>query len=171
MTDETPEVKPKTRKKARVPVASKARHDPEKNLFKRMQLTEEGRKLWKLWTDKRFAPGCKGGRPPGSYTGFSRAERNKHKAKAKAEAKEIVRIMEKKGYEIPKAEFARESIEVAVELMRMHEIAPRDKLAAARTVLEWTLSKPVAQSEVSVKRAEDFLNAILDAEEKAKSEA
>ena len=169
--EETPVVKERKQRKKRVPVAAKARHDPEKNLFKRMQQTEEGRTLWKLWTSKRFIPGQTGGRPFGSYDGSTKASRTIAKAKAKAEAKEIVLLMEKKGYEIPKAEFARESIEVAVELMRLHEINPRDKLAAARTVLEWTLSKPVAQSEVSVKRAEDFLNAILDAEDKAKSEA
>lgn len=163
--EETPEVKQRKQRKKRIPVAGNARNDPEKNLFKRMQLTEEGRALWKLWTDKRFAAGVKVGRPRGSYDGFTKAVRNKHKAKAKAEAKEIVKIMEAKGYEIPKAEFAKESIEVAVEIMRMQEISPKDKLSAARTVLEWTLSKPVAQSEVSVKRAEDFLNSIITAEE------
>lgn len=134
-----------------------------------MQQTEEGRKLWKLWTDKRFAPGVRLGRPPGSVTGYSGAQYKKQKAKAKAEAKEIVALMEKKGFEIPKAEFAREAIEVAVEIMRTDAMNAKDKLSAARTVLEWTLSKPVAQSEVSVKRAEDFLSAVLDAENKAKS--
>lgn len=167
--EETKVPKPRKPRNKRVPVAANARHDPEKNLFKRMQLTEEGRNLWKLWTAKRFIPGQTAGRPRGAYDGFSRAERNQHKAVAKAEAKEIVKLMEAKGFEIPKQEFAKEAIETAVELMRMHELAPKDKLAAARTILEWTLSKPVAQSEVSVKRAEDFLSAVLDAEDKAKS--
>lgn len=135
-----------------------------------MQQTEEGRKLWKLWTDKRFAPGVPRGRPRGAVTGYSGSTYKKQKAQAKAEAKEIVALMEKKGFEIPKAEFAREAIEVAVEIMRTDAMNPKDKLSAARTVLEWTLSKPVAVSEVSVKRAEDFLSAVLDAEQKAKSE-
>lgn len=143
--------------------------DPAKNLFVRMQQTEEGRKLWDLWRAKRHAPGVRLGRPPGSVTGYSGAQYKKQKAKAKAEAKEIVALMEKKGFEIPKAEFAREAIEVAVEIMRTDAMNAKDKLSAARTVLEWTLSKPVAQSEVSVKRAEDFLSAVLDAEDKAKN--
>lgn len=143
--------------------------DPAKNLFIRMQQTEEGRKLWDLWRAKRHAPGVRLGRPPGSVTGYSGSQYKKQKAKAKAEAKEIVALMEKKGFEIPKAEFAREAIEVAVEIMRTDAMNAKDKLSAARTVLEWTLSKPVAQSEVSVKRAEDFLSAVLDAEDKAKT--
>lgn len=142
--------------------------DPAKNLFVRMQQTEEGRALWKLWTDKRFMPGVRIGRPRGAVTGFSGTDYKKQKSKAKAEAKEIVALMEKKGFEIPKAEFAREAIEVAVEIMRTDAMNPKDKLSAARTVLEWTLSKPVAVSEVSVKRAEDFLTSVLAAEEKAK---
>lgn len=144
--------------------------DPN-NLFYRMQQTEEGRRLWKLWTDKRFIPGQTAGRPHGSYNGYSRVQRNIHKAKAKAEAKEIVALMEQKGYEVPKKEFARESIETAVEIMRMSEISPKDKLAAARTVLEWTMAKPVAQSEVSIKKAEDFLSMVSLAEKEAQEEA
>lgn len=143
--------------------------DPAKNLFVRMQQTEEGRKLWDLWRAKRHAPGVRLGRPPGSVTGYSGSQYKKQKAKAKAEAKEIVALMEKKGFEIPKAEFAREAIEVAVEIMRTDAMNAKDKLSAARTVLEWTLSKPVAVSEVNVKKAEDFLSAILDAEGKAKT--
>ena len=143
--------------------------DPAKNLFIRMQQTEEGRKLWDLWRAKRHAPGVRLGRPPGSVTGYSGAQYKKQKAKAKAEAKEIVALMEKKGFEIPKAEFAREAIEVAVEIMRTDAMNAKDKLSAARTVLEWTLSKPVAQSEVTIQRAESFLDMVLVAEDKAKN--
>jgi hypothetical protein len=103
--------------------------------------------------------------------GYNLSQTKKRKARAKVEAKEIVALMEKKGYEIPKQEFAKESIETAVEIMRMTEISPKDKLTAARTVLEWTLAKPVAQSEVSIKKAEDFLAMVSIAEESAKNES
>lgn len=70
----------------------------------------------------------------------------------------MVKYMEtKKGFEIPKSEFAREAIEAAVESMRMEAINVKDKLAAARLVLEFTMAKPAAQSEVTVKTAESFL--------------
>jgi hypothetical protein len=90
------------------------------------------------------------------------------RAIAKDEAKRMVRIMEKKGFEIPENEYAREAIEAAVETMRMEAISPKDKLTAARLVLDFTKSKPAAQTEVTVKKAEDFLAEIakdLDKEE------
>lgn len=140
-----------------------ARNDPAKNLFKRMQETPEGRALWKVWTDRRFlAPnGKKAGRPVGSIDGYSGADLRKQRAVAKAEAKEMVKYMsEKKGFEIPKNEFAKEAIEAAVESMRMEAINVKDKLAAARLVLEFTMAKPASSSEVTVKTAESFLSDI-----------
>lgn len=125
-----------------------------------MQQTEEGRTLWKIWTDRRFLnPNGRGlpGRPRGSIDGYSKSELNKQRKTAKAEAKEIVKFMEKKGFEVPKQEFAREAIEAAVETMRMEAISPKDKLTAARLVLDFTMAKPASQAEVTVKKAEDFL--------------
>jgi hypothetical protein len=125
-----------------------------------MQLTEEGRTLWKIWTDRRnLSPnGKKNGRPLGSIDGYSQANLRKQRKVAKNEAKEIVKYMEEtKGFVVPKAEFAREAIVAAVETMRMEAISPKDKLAAARLVLDFTLAKPASQAEVTVKRAEDFL--------------
>lgn len=125
-----------------------------------MQQTEEGRTLWKIWTDRRFLnPNGKGpGRPRGSIDGYSKSELNKQRKIAKEQAKEIVKYMEeKKGMVIPKSDFAREAIEAAVETMRMEAISPKDKLTAARLVLDFTLAKPASQAEVTVKKAEDFL--------------
>jgi hypothetical protein len=96
------------------------------------------------------------GRRPGSKDGYTQTELKKQRAKAKAEAIEIVKNMEKK-FDIPKDEFGREALTTAVEIMRIDAINAKDKLAAARTVLEWTMAKPAAQNEVTVKRAEDFL--------------
>jgi hypothetical protein len=90
------------------------------------------------------------------------------RAIAKDEAKRMVRIMEKKGFQVPENEYAREAIEAAVETMRMDAISPKDKLTAARLVLDFTKAKPAAQTELTVKRAEDFLADIakdLDKEE------
>lgn len=123
-----------------------------------MQQTEEGRKLWNLWREKR--KGSKLGRPRGATESYLKSERDKIKAVAKAEAKEIVKYMESKGYVIPKVEFAKEAIETAVELMRRDDINPKDKLAATKTVLEFTLSKPATESTVNVRSAESFLEDI-----------
>lgn len=136
-----------------------SRPEAHRNLFVRMQETEEGRLLWKLWTDRRhLKPNGKGpGRPKGSPDGYTGAEVRKMRAVAKDEAKRMVRIMEKKGFNIPDNEFAREAIEAAVETMRMEAISPKDKLTAARLVLDFTKAKPASQAELTVKRAEDYL--------------
>lgn len=157
--DEAKEKPPSKRKSYRDKFKHQARPHRDQNLFVRMQETEEGRLLWKIWTDRRhLKPNGKGpGRPRGSPDGYTGAEVRKMRAIAKDEAKRMVRIMEKKGFEIPESEFAREAIEAAVETMRMESVSPKDKLTAARLVLDFTKAKPAAQTELTVKRAEDFL--------------
>ena len=129
--------------------------------MKRLLSTEEGRKLHKMWTDKRFAPGVKLGRPPGATEGQVKQSRDRIKRAAKAEATLIVNYMEKeKGFEIPKVEFAREAIVTAVEVMRREDINVKDKLTAAKVVLEYTMAKPASETTVNVKTAESFLEDI-----------
>lgn len=142
----------------------------DKNPFVRLSKTPEGRALMKEWRDRRFLnPNGKGlpGRRPGSKDGYTAKELDKQRAKAKAEAKLIVEYMETK-FNIPKDEYAKEALTTAVEIMRIDAINAKDKLAAARTVLEWTMAKPAAQSEVTVKKAEDFLADIAADMEKDK---
>lgn len=129
--------------------------------MKRLLSTEEGRKLHKMWTDKRFAPGVKMGRPRGATEGYCKQERDHIKKVAKKEAQKIVAYMESnKGFEIPKQDFAKEAITTAVEIMRREDMHPKDKLTAAKVVLEWTLAKPASETTVNVKTAESFLEDI-----------
>lgn len=65
--------------------------------------------------------------------------------------------MEKEGYAIPKDDYARQAIETVLEVMNLENIAPKDRLAAAAKLLEYTMAKPAAESNVTVKKAEDFL--------------
>lgn len=78
-------------------------------------------------------------------------------AHAMAEAKQLVNIMEQKGYNIPKDEYAREGIEAVVAMVRLTDISPKDRLAAARTLLDFTMAKPATDTNLNVKKAEDFL--------------
>lgn len=149
--------------KKRQPKMSNSRNDPEKNKFKRMQEDPEGRKLWALWTVKKKVSA--NGRPRGSLDGYNKAALQKLKKIAQAEAEVIVEYLIGTGQvseEINKNAYAKEALEAAVEVMRLDALAPKDKLAAARTVMEWTMPKPVAQSEVTVKSAESFLDQIAD---------
>lgn len=156
------EKKPRQRKK-REPNQNMARNEPEKNRFKRMQEDPEGRRLWALWTVKKKVSTV--GRPRGSLDGYNKTALQKLKKIAQAEAEVIVEYLIGTGQvseEINKNVYAREALEAAVEVMRLDALAPKDKLMAARAVLEWTMPKPVAQSELTVKTAESFLDQIAD---------
>jgi predicted nucleic-acid-binding protein len=134
---------------------------PRNDYFKRLLATEEGRKLHKMWTDKRFAPGVKMGRPQGATSGYNKTERREIKRMAKEEAERIISYMEnEKNFVIPKQDFAREAITTAVEILRREDINVKDKLTAAKVVLEYTLAKPATETTVNVKTAESFLDEI-----------
>lgn len=153
--------KPVSPKKGKKQLKQRKKHKPRqggvnersKNLFKRLQESDEGKALWLLWTSRRFdAPN---GRANGHLDGYTIREWKRIAARAKEEAKIIVEYMMSKDI-IPKDEYAKEAIEAVVEVMRL-PAHPRDKLAAARTVLEWTMAKPASTNNVNVKTAEDFL--------------
>jgi len=59
---------------------------------------------------------------------------------------------------------AEEALTTAVQIMR-EPGQNRDKLAAARMILDFTKVKPVSISEVSVGKAEAFLSGLLSEEE------
>lgn len=82
----------------------------------------------------------------------------KTRDRVKEEAKKIVEIMEQK-IKIEDT-YAKEALETAVEIMRM-PAESRSRLAAAKLILEFTKEKPSTKSEVTVAKAEDFLESIL----------
>lgn len=96
----------------------------------------------------------------GSTEGYNKKEREKIKKRAKAEAIQIVQYMMDKGHFIPKQDYAKEAMETAVAIMRREDVHPKDKLAASKVVLEWTMSKPATETNVNVKTAESFLEEI-----------
>jgi hypothetical protein len=99
------------------------------------------------------------GRKKGCHDGMTYAQSLEATAKAKAEAKLIVEVMMKNDPTIEEG-YAREALETVVELMR----TPGDKsnkLAAAKTLLEYTKAKPSTKSEVTINKAEAFLEEIL----------
>lgn len=73
--------------------------------------------------------------------------------------------MEKSQIEDPRAE---EALEFAIGVVRVQ--APlKDKLAAARMVLDFTKTKPAAKSDVTVHNAEQFLDDVAAEMESNKS--
>jgi len=132
---------------------------PKNNYFATLMSTPEGRAKRKAWSTK---PRKNGGRPRGVPDGFRKEEIIPIREAAKEEAKDLVNIMSKK-YNI-EDEYSKEALGAAVEIMRVPG-ETRERLAAARLVLDFCRSKPASKSDVTVGKAEDFLASLLLQEE------
>jgi|TARA_R110000744_G_scaffold77106_1_gene152370 hypothetical protein len=130
----------------------------KKNYFATLMETEEGRALRKSWSTKKRK---NGGRPQGTPDGYTLKAITPIRKQAKADAERIVKIMAKEN-EIDDV-YAIEALKTAVEIMR-EPCQNRDKLMAARMVLDFTKTKPAAKSEVTIGKAEAFLESLLVAD-------
>ena len=61
-------------------------------------------------------------------------------------------------------EYSKEALKTAVEVMRVPG-ETRERLAAARLVLDFTKSRPASKSEVTIGKAEEFLASLLTEDE------
>ena len=134
---------------------------PKRNYFKEMTKTPEGRALRAEWNKKAWA---NNGRTRGVPDGYTKETIAPIRAKAREEAEIIVSKIAP-----DEDEFATEALKTAVEVMRVPG-ETRERLAAARLVLDFTKTKPAAKQEVSINKAEDFLNSLLDEESKNEEE-
>jgi hypothetical protein len=117
--------------------------------------TPEGRALRKQWSNK---PKKNSGRPVGVVDGYTAEQLVPIREKARAEADKVVAIMSEQ-FDI-NDEYSKEALRAAVSIMR-EPAQNRDKLTAARLVLDFTRSKPAASVEVTVGKAESFLSSLL----------
>jgi len=128
---------------------------PKKNYFSTLMETPEGREKRRQWSTKaRINPG----RPKGVPDGYRKETIEPMRAKAKKDAKRITEIMSEK-FNI-EDEYQKEALQTAVEVMRLVG-ETRERLAAARLVLDFTKSKPASKSDVAIHKAEDFLASLL----------
>ena len=132
---------------------------PKKNYFATLMETEEGRALRRKWSTK---PRRNGGRPRGVPDGYRKETIEPIRSKVKTEARKVVEIMAEQ-FNI-EDEYAKTALETAVEVMKTPG-ENRERVAAARLVLDFTKSKPSAKSEVSISKAEDFLASLMTDEE------
>lgn len=133
---------------------------PKNNYFKTMMETPEGRELRKQWAKKRRK---NPGRPKGTPDGYRKAEIEPIRKQAKKDAERIVEIMTDK-MDLPEDEYSQEAMKTAVEIMRVPG-SPRERLSAARLVLDFTKAKPASKAELSISKAEDFLSSLLEEDE------
>lgn len=126
------------------------------NPFALQHQTPEGRAKFREMLKNRKN---KGGRPLGVPDGHTKETIKPILEKAKEDAKRAVIIM-KQDYDIedPRAE---EALTIAVEIMRT-PVHNRDRLQAAKLILDFTKIKPVAKSEITIGKAEEFLSSLLD---------
>ena len=128
---------------------------PKNNYFATLMQTEEGRALRRKWSTKAKK---NAGRPRGVPDGYTRERIEPVRAAIKEEAKRIVNKMSQ-DYNI-EDEYAKTALETAVEVMRCPG-DNRERVAAARLVLDFTKSKPVSKNELAISKAEDFLAGLL----------
>ena len=143
-------------KKGQGPAPHKA---PKENYFSTLMKTEEGRALRRKWSTK---PRKNGGRPRGVPDGYRKETIEPIRSKVKTEARKVVEIMAEQ-FNI-EDEYAKTALETAVEVMKTPG-ENRERVAAARLVLDFTKSKPSAKSEVSISKAEDFLASLMTDED------
>jgi hypothetical protein len=128
---------------------------PKRNYFATLMDTEEGRALRQSWSTKKRV---NGGRPRGVPDGYRKEQIEPIRAKEKRKAERLVNIMAEK-YNI-EDEYAKKALVTAVEVMNMVG-ETRERLAAARLVLDFTKQKPASKNEVALTKAEDFLASLV----------
>jgi hypothetical protein len=85
---------------------------------------------------------------------------------ARFEATLTMKKLDKAGVLNDADDQAREALHAALSIMRM-EIAQKDRLAAARLVLDFTKAKPAQRTELTVNKAEEWLAQVTQQNEKA----
>ena len=148
--------KPRAKSPSKVGQGSHPQRKPKNNYFVTLMQTEEGRALRRKWSRK---PRKNAGRPRGVPDGYSKEQIEPIRAKVKTEAQKVVEIMAKE-YDI-EDKYAKAALETAVEVMRMVG-DNRERVAAARLVLDFTKQKPASKSEVALSKAEDFLSSLIE---------
>lgn len=93
------------------------------------------------------------GRPLGNVDGYNRRTLSLARAAAKEQVKKDMANIKKT---VELTDMAEEALEGALTVLRA-PASQATKLSAAKLILEFTKSKPVAKSEVSVNKAEEWL--------------
>lgn len=151
--------KPRAKSPSRAGQGKHPQKAPKNNYFATLMQTEEGRALRRKWSTQ---PRKNAGRPRGVPDGYRKAQIEPIREQVKVEAKKVVEVMAKE-YNI-EDEYAKAALETAVEVMRCPG-DNRERVAAARLVLDFTKQKPASKSEVALSQAEDFLSSLIEDED------
>lgn len=101
------------------------------------------------------------GRKRGHLFGYRAKELKRLRTIAKGEARKILKYMtDKKIFEADN-NVSEEAMESVLAVLR-EPGHPKDKLAASKVLLEYTQRKPATSSDVTLNKAETFLEAVLE---------
>jgi len=118
----------------------------------------------KAYSQKLNAAPRKGPPPntqtPGKPRDLTNAQWAEVQEIARLDAKRIMQKMKDAG-QVPDDPRAAEALEKTVETLRTAESA-KDKIAAARLILDFTKAKPAQKTEVTVRTAEDILDEMAE---------
>ena len=142
----TKQRKPRAKSPSKVGKGAAPHKAPKKNYFSTLMETPEGRELRRQWSTK---PRKNGGRPKGVPDGYRKADIDPIRAEAKRKADKAVKIMAKE-HNI-EDDYAQEALRTAVEVMQVPG-ETRERLAAARLVLDFTKSRPASKQEVTIRQ-------------------
>lgn len=149
------------KRRAKAPPRTGLKHPqkaPKRNFFAELNKTPEGRAQVKEWAKNRKKST---GRPKGVPDGYRKKTIEPLREREHQFARKVVDIMaDKMGVE---DEYAKEALVTAVEVMRTPG-ETRERLSAARLVLDFTKQKPASKNELSIAKAEAFLESLIEEE-------
>lgn len=96
----------------------------------------------------------------GSHWGLNKKQLATFRRQARFEATLTMKKLEQAGILEDTDEQSKEAIHTALTIMRMLPVPPRDRLAAARLVLDFTKAKPAQKQEITVTSAEQWLDEV-----------
>lgn len=85
---------------------------------------------------------------------------------ARFEATLTMKKLAKSGVTDDWSEEAKEALQQTLAIMRS-PMSVKDRLQAAKQVLEWTQAKPVAKSQITINKAEEWLETVTEQNEEA----
>lgn len=142
-----PPKKPKSQKHVELGKLAQAKLTPEMRKERGLQGAEAAAR-------SKNKPGRREGVPQAFNEWTYRAIQDE----AKQDVQRIMKLMEDEGI-LPEDPLAREALQTALQLMR--EPGPKPfKHQVLRTILEYRLAKPTAKTDVTVRTAEDWLDAL-----------
>lgn len=109
---------------------------------------------------KFIEAGGRVGRMMGQQNGVRKRVYIKRLEKAKVFAEKAIRLMSDNNIWKADNDKAELAMKTAIEIMQAQQGQTQHRLSAAKTILEFTQTKPVVKNETTLKSAEDFLAAL-----------